>query len=191
MKSSTAIERLLRDLRVRIHVSVSDNSVSGAGGAGGGGVIGCGGPGHRPNFPPVYWNVLNNQGTRGDILLAPGPHPIYYRRTQSPSRSFSMIDRDEYRIEYMAHLLSSAPERLPLKAQDYFAVQWQGSDHFLAIIAEARSKAQLAFQAVIRQLHDRKLVSARQTEGMKIGITWEIRDIREDRSTPLPAILDE
>lgn len=180
---------LLAGLKVHITVTVRDGADVGPGyGAGeGGGVARCGGMGFRPGFPRLYYYVLADYALPGDVLLAPGRHPIHYRRQQTGSNSYSAIDRNVYRYDYLADLLMTQPEFLPLRPEVSRIVTWKGADEYLAELQAARQQADAGFQWLVRMLKERDLATLRETDGLKPQVEFNVIDKRANQQPPLPA----
>jgi hypothetical protein len=186
-KVSGVAADLLADLKVHITVTIYDAGVGpGIGCGGGGGVSKCGGPGFRPGFPPLYCYVLADRAQSGDVVLAPGRHPIYYRRQQTGSVNYNMIDRNVYRFDYLADLLMTQPESLPLRPQDSRTLAWTGADEYLAGLEAARQEANAGFQSLVRMLKERDLATSRETDGLKLAVELTVIDQRANQQPPLP-----
>jgi hypothetical protein len=179
---------LLSDLKVHISVTIYDASGPGPGygSSMGSGLSGCGGPGFRPGFPPLYLYVLADRAQAGDVVLAPGRHPIYYRRQQTGSTSSSSIDRNVYRYDYLADLLMTQPEYLPLQREVWRTVTWKGADEYLAELDAARQEANAGFQSLVRMLKEHDLATSRETDGLKPAVELTVIDQRVNQQPPLP-----
>jgi len=98
---------LLSEVNISHRFSVTDGSglPPGEGGGSGGGALCCGMPAPARDLPPVGIYDLVLTPARGDVLVAPGAHPVYYRRvTTCRGQEFLDVDRQEYRLEYLAEL---------------------------------------------------------------------------------------
>lgn len=180
---------LLSELKVRVTVTVRDGPEVGPGYGGGiGGVAArCGGPGFRPGFPPLHLYVLADYALPGDVVLAPGRHPIYYRRQETGSDSYGAIDRNLYRYDYLADLLMTQPEYLPLRPEVSRIVTWKGADEYLAELEAARQQVEASFQSLVRVLRDRDLATSRETDGLKPQVEFNVIDRRANPQPSLPA----
>ncbi len=178
---------LLSDLKVHITVTIHDAGKSPGYGCGGSAAVSmCGGTGNRPGFPPLYCYVLADHAQPGDVVLAPGRHPIYYRRQQTGSTSFNSIDRNVYRFDYLADLLLTQPESLPLQPEVSRTVTWKGADEYLAELEAERQQANAGFQSLVRMLKERDLATSRETDGLKPAVGLTVIDQRANRQPPLP-----
>jgi hypothetical protein len=180
---------LLSELTVHVSVRVRDSETLGPGygGTGGGGVV-CGGSGFRPGFPPLYSYKLVDLPAQGDVLLAPGRHPIYYRRDLSTSTSFNAIDKNIFRFEYLADLLATQPDQLPLQPAILREVVWKGAEAYLAELRDAREQVNRGFQGLMRQLQERELLTGREADGLRPQVEFTVIDGRAERQPPLPEV---
>jgi hypothetical protein len=186
-KAPGVAAELLADLTVHITVTVYDASGPGPGhGGSGGSGSRCGGIGFRPGFPPLYLYVLADRAQPGDVVLAPGRHPIYYRRQQTCSTSYSSIDRNVYRYDYLADLLLTQPEYLPLRPEVSRTVAWKGADEYLAELEAARQQANAGFESLVRMLKERDLATSRETDGLRPRVEFTVSDQRANQQPPLP-----
>jgi hypothetical protein len=186
-KAPGVAAELLAGLKVRVTVTVRDGPDVGPGYGEGGsvGVAMCGGPGFRPGFPPLYLYVLADYALPGDVLLAPGRHPIHYRRQQTGSNSYSVIDRNVYRYDYLADLLMTQPECLPLRREVSRIVTWKGADEYLAELQAAREQVEASFQSLVRMLKERDLATSRETDGLRPQVEFNVIDKRANQQPPL------
>ncbi|MFN7998059.1 MAG: hypothetical protein U0Q18_30845 [Bryobacteraceae bacterium] len=111
--------QVLAAVRIRHVFHVTDGvHFRGSGGGTGGGVL-CSAFALAPGFPPTGFYELVESPQTGDVMLAGGRHPVYYRRTTVPSahstahdRRLQLVDRDGYRMDYLAWLSDGLPCRL-------------------------------------------------------------------------------
>jgi len=171
---------LLSHMTVRVTVLVCDagGRCGSYGAGGGGGVSNCGGVGYRPGFPPLYHYTLTSTPARGDRLLAPGRHPIHYRRRRNPSHNGGIVDRERYRLEYLAQLLDTQPEKLPLRRSSIRSIDWPGADRYPAAIEAVREEMAAQFAALVQMLHARGLATPHETDGLRPRIDLNIIDTR-------------
>jgi len=187
--------RLLRDLRIRVSVTVYDDHGYGGGVSGG---AGCGaysyGPADPADFPPIARYRLTDVA-KGAVLVAPGRRPVYYVRyrgkpgkpdTIPPSREGGYGNADELRVEYLAALLDTAVADLPLKHQPIYAVYWTGPEHYRYEIARIRQAVQRSFEQVMEWLTARDLLLLSEAWTLKPNVALRISDMRGDTSRPLP-----
>ncbi len=174
------VAELLSALQVHVMVWVQDSGRFGPGYGGGigGGSSMCGGAGMRPGFPPLFYYALVDVPSPGDVMLAPGRHPIFYRRSQNPSNSAVTIDRNVYRFEYLADLAGVAVKDLPLQPTVSLTVTWKGADAYLAELRVARQQVLANFATLSRMLEE-------PDAGLP-QIEFTVMDIRVNQQSPLP-----
>jgi hypothetical protein len=189
VKAPGLAAELLEALKVRISLSVVDSEDhSGFGSGIGGGGCGCGGSGFRPGLPPPYSYSLSQSPQPGDVILAPGLHPIYYRRQQGASECFISVDRNRYRFEYIGNLLHTRPEYLPLKPELSRKVLWKGSDGYLIAVRQLREEVNAGFRSLARMLQESGLATARETDGLRVQLELHAVDTRQTKQPPLPPL---
>jgi len=135
---------LLRDLRITATVEVEDGGGRVPGGRLGGvigGVIG----GIVQSVPQAGWPPRRGYDLTlgpcdGCVLLADGPHPVYYLRGRVWRETDRQMDRNVCVHEYLARLLSVPPDRLPISLQPKLIHKWTTPENYrvagLAFLAE-------------------------------------------------------
>ncbi len=146
MKAPGLAADLLRALSVELTVWVAETDKFGVQPGGGGGASACGGIGSRPGFPPLFFYRLHQNPAPGDVLLAPGLHPIYYRRQRNPSGAEALIDRALFRHEYLAQMLDSEPQSLPLQAKVSRHMIWRNEEEYLATLRTLHADTEARFR---------------------------------------------
>jgi hypothetical protein len=187
LKDREAISGLLRDFRIQLRLLIVESgSAHGVSGAMGGMTIGCGGASPKSDFPPpVFYRLVDNPEP-GDVLLAPGRHPIHYRRLADTSTKFTHVDRDQYRQEYLADLLHIEPRSLPLEAYPVRTIEWRGEEAYTEGVRRIRADLLRGFRETADLLAARGLEGMSDTAGLQPDIQIYIQDERSLRS-PLPA----
>jgi hypothetical protein len=99
-RSAGIAAKLLSEVNISHVFHVVDRSGFGPGeGSGQGGGVLCFGAGDfAPGFPPIGVYELVFSPQTGDVILAPGTHPVYYHRTLLTGRrggSFVPLDREQ------------------------------------------------------------------------------------------------
>jgi hypothetical protein len=187
--------RLLGSLKIEAGVYVFDREGEhqpfGRGMNGGGG-CGHGGTGLDRDFPPVGYYDLDDTARRGVILLARGPHDIYYTRSPNPTSCPSTadwFDRDSLRIEYVDRLLRGAAEVTNFDETFSQRVACRDEAQCRKALAGARDRIRRAYDALVRRLLDEGLLDGAEAAALKPDITLDITDMRERKSFPLPGKL--
>ena len=184
--------RLLESLKIHASVYVYDregeHDLSGSGFNGGGG-CGGGGTGLDREFPPIFYYALDNSAYRGAIVLATGPHVIYYTRALYPSScpsSADWFDRDWMRVEYLEELLRGDKAVADFKSAFWQEVVCKDERQCRKALAGVRDEITRAHGALLRKLLDESLLDGAEAARLKPDITLDISDRRDRKSFPLP-----
>ena len=156
---------------------------------------GCGFPGLARGFPPIGSYRLREYSTHETVLFAPGKHPIYFERSVSPagqtpasSTHYSDIDKDVFRLEYVADLLSVPEESLCLSAHPSLTVNWQGKTSFLRAVTQFRRRLESCYSGTVNQLVNSQLLTPNEASALKPKVKWTVSDIRRNKRVPLPTV---
>src|SRR5262245_33931613 len=137
---------LLKDVKIKIDIAVSEGNK----GYVSGGLWSCVSDGvwmTPDGFPPTALYKLIDTPKRDAVVIAPGAHPVFYeRQTVEPSvsnqRGFGAVDngvdRDRYRLEYLAALLDQHIEELRLREKYYHSFTWAGAERYIREVARIR-----------------------------------------------------
>jgi len=194
LKDEALAGLLLAGLELELELSVVDGGSSLCGGGGGSGSGGRGcmrvlvTPGRAP---AVFYRLVEKQGPDARPI-APGLHPIWYERIvlqksgglSAPARR--RRDRHALRLDYVAQLLDTVPERLPVRRQRYAHVSWTDAESCRADVAAARRELEKDHARLVARLQERGLLPESAEIAPKIVVT--VHDRRGDRSVPLPEL---
>ncbi|MEO8658125.1 MAG: hypothetical protein ABI693_06625 [Bryobacteraceae bacterium] len=184
--------RLLKETKYRLSVTVTDpNQRGGAfGGGEGGGGAGCGVRGFPRGFPPGAVYSLKRNPLRGDVLLAPGPSPIYYRRTVIPTDRqigwdsvLDMIDKQRAREEYLKSMLPRIPGET---FTSYTSLVWAGEETFVSQLQAAAGEQARLITAMTARLLELQWFTCAEAGALRLPVEIELHDMRAGRG-PLPA----
>ncbi|HEX8284665.1 MAG TPA: hypothetical protein VF588_14970 [Pyrinomonadaceae bacterium] len=187
--------RLLAGLEMRATVFVYDRE--GERGYGGGGGRGCGGGdyfGPMPDgFPPAARYALTASQSRGAVVVARGRHTVFYVRT-GPGHGYAAdgdcdVERDDYRLEYVADLLRTTVEDLRLEAHSYEEVVCRDARQCRRALADLRDETARAYAVVLERLVAAELLDPAETSELRPDLTLNLYDERERKASPLPAEL--
>lgn len=182
----------LRDLRLLVTLSVSEDGNRGYGFGGGGGSVGCPGGGYDDGFPPMFFYRLVAGDRVGGELFAPGPRPIAFARLLYGGSADEQFDRDEARLEYLALLAEGWARDVRaatgLSAVEDVSVKWEGGDALRVEARAARASVGRRFAALVAKLRERGLLTDDEAAGLVPNVTVGVYDFRADRTTPLPEI---
>lgn len=168
---------LLESLEISVYVRVSDDGAAGGVpmnpvGAG----IACGGIGVAPGLPPWAVCRLNPFPHPGVVVLAPGPKPIYYRRSlapagQTPTASTVTIGgpNNSDRLEYVAKLLGREDSELPVHAAESFGVRRTATAGLNAELARIREDVQRRYTGLLRMLFDADLLAEAEARAFAVA----------------------
>src|SRR5262249_18070802 len=145
--------------------AVTDPGAAGTGGGAGGVVCRDGVAAMPKGFPPIAIYTLVDSELRGNVLVAPGPQNIYYKRTVVPTDKqvgtgscWSQLDRMDYRIRLMAEL-SDTPV---IQARNLFrrntSISYRGMKEFAQEVAQDLSRQEQGIREILRTIKDHGLV---------------------------------
>jgi hypothetical protein len=190
-------EFLLRSLEIELNVVVSDKGGVGSG-RGSGFAIGCGASGQYPDgFPPIAIYRLIDEPKRDAVVIAPGPHPVFYEREvywlnstnqRSGGSRDQSVDRNLYRMEYLAFLLNKGVEELKLKNFYHHTIIWAGSKHYTTEVMRLKESIIKDFEHLKTTLVERELLSESEAEGLAPNLILTELDFRQNKSSPLPEV---
>jgi hypothetical protein len=192
-RSPEFTRRVMSSLRVHLNVNVVD---PGSGKSYGGGWAGDSLGmivSEKPGWPPIGHYQLTESA--GDHLLAPGPHPIYYVRTESRRYSDqgfvgggeeSGRNRNQRNLEYVASMLGVKRAALGLKDSDSHSIEWRGGDALIASLRQLVEKPRSAYREIAAALAAAKQLAAGDVPGLHLQVQLSISDARENPSEPLP-----
>jgi hypothetical protein len=180
-------------------------------GIGFGGSKGCGGgasvsTGRVPvGFPPVGVYSLEDGGAQsvqfgsaedalsGDVLLAPGPHNIYYKRTVAPAGSEGRIaapgpqapDRQQFLLEYIERLCQLTAENGAELFHPMTTIAWQNAADCARAIEAALDRQATN---IARLLAAEKQMGRVNLDGIQLEIAPTVQDFRRNASDALPIV---
>mgnify|MGYP000854529417 CR=1 FL=1 len=192
-KSSRHLRRILSELELIQAVTVVDGPPRFGYGSSlcpGGGIFTI--PGADPKgFPPTgtFGLVILNPGP-GDRLLAEGPQNAYYRHypaTPCPGGCVGGpgIDRKTSAVQYLAWMLHEPEGDLQRILHQPCRIRWAGAAAYRASVRAALAGQEAAIRRRINRLDPRL---RRDLPGLNLRIQVTVRDQREHRTAPLPAI---
>jgi len=186
---------LLRDLRLRINVYVTDEPQRGFGGAEGPNsesptyVIAV-----RSGYPPTA-EYQFSVARPGATILSIGPKTVYYTRHVRTSAPISSVTgwasskpSDLDRIEYLNALVRQRVEMPPLAATKSVTVVWIDSESFRQQVLRHRTTVQELYRLAVSALISDGLLTKDESQRLTPNISIEIRDVRANKSESLPKI---
>lgn len=192
-KSRPWYRKLVTDLNITHRFTVTDPGIAAGTGGMGGGVCGdsLGAPMPK-GFPPIARYALEQRPARGSVLLAAGPHNVYYNRTIVPADKptgfgscSEMLDPATVREEYLAPLSGLSEQATKSRVHGDTHITFTGRDAFQRTVEQSliRQEAQLRelFQAIDQR-------TFRTPPGMRLQIVIDVVDLRENKLDPLPSL---
>ena len=189
---------LLKSLKIKIEIAVSErgNRMYGYGSGVSSGSSACGGSGVTEDFPPTARYKLIQDPKRDAVVVAPGPHPVFYERQvfgtgmSWTSDDDQSVPRDRYCLEYMATLFDQSVSELELRETYSKSIAWSGIERYKVEVISFRELVAGNFERLKKQCVERDLLSEEEAEALKPNLTITVRDMRENKTPPLPEILE-
>ncbi len=190
-RSAGIAARLLAELNISHVFYVTDGSGygPGEGGGTGGGALCCGMRSPSADLPPagIYQLVLSAE--RSDVLAAPGKHPVYYRRvTTCRGASLVDVDRQEYRLEYLAELSGLPLGAIKQAAEATTSIQWSNASAYRSQVAAALTAQRAAIGQVLESLEAGDVLGRDEAEALQLRILIDQEDQRK-MGEALPSLL--
>jgi hypothetical protein len=187
--------RLLHDLELELSITVVDPGAPRRAGAHFAFGHGDGFLRVVDGFPPTALYRLALRPRTGDVLLAPGSRPVFFRRWERGGDrvgfggSSPTLDRDMLRLEYLSTLL--APGSLPdgLAARTQVRIVWQNEDRFVDDAEIASIAIETAWREAVAALEEKGRLTSKEVRELVLPeIEIEVEDRRQDQEIPLPPL---
>lgn len=146
-------------------------------------------------FPPVVTYRIVHKPKPGDVLVAEGKRPVYYRRQVHHERKVGIGSaervrfrgRQELRVDWISVMLGKSVGELP--PVETKTVYWTNNDEFVKRVAKHRRE--------IEERHDRMLdrviaagwFTESERKDVAAKVVVKLHDHRPDKTVPLPKIL--
>ena len=130
--------------------------------------------------------ALVDQPQTGDVLLAPGPEPLSWRRTEHErscgvGSNHRTGEREAYRVRALAALLQIPEAELGVSARPHLDLAWTDGAAFTDAIAAERGRLDAAWQALGQVLKQAGRIEDMPPLALRIAVT----DLRS-AAAPLP-----
>ena len=190
-RASSLIAELVRPLRLRLTIYVVDAENRGVGSALGSGGIGFSdGIGQSPRGYPPHAEYRFESARSGVVVLAAGPHPVYYSRTVTRAFQYPVSTvtvqgpGDDDRLAYL-HAMADAGA-VPLRAETSDTVRWTTADVLVSRARELRAQVIRHLRYLVERAGRLRPLPA----GLAIDPPVDVRlvDYRSDKTVPLPRI---
>ena len=190
-RSPGLVEHLVRTVSLQLTVHVADRESVVFGIVGGGVSVGvaCGIGQAAPGYPPHAEYRFEFGPRPGVIVLAPGPHPVYYSRTVTTSFQYPVSElstvgpADEDRVEYL-RAMSLETGGIPFRAHTVETVPWSTADALSQRVRELRPLVEQRFRSLVDGARRFRSVPADLV--VQPPIDLRIIDRRSDKAVPLP-----
>jgi len=186
------------------HMTVSVVDGGFGGGVGGGGSE-CGFSSRAPKqgWPAVGLYLLTQFPERmpglAATFLVGGEAIVYYWRAEPgnydnpPDLPGSCDDgnRDRYRAQYLTKLMESSYQRISLNPYPQITIVWKNQDQYRRQLIAAVEEQRTRFDRAVASLEESgPVLTHEETALLKPRLEILIRDDRDDKAVPLPAILE-
>jgi hypothetical protein len=189
---------LLKSVKIKIEIAVSDGGTRGYGTGGSyGHGIGCGGSQVTNGFPPTARYQLIQKPERDAVVVAPGLHSVYYKRQEFEpgvtnqrwmSDADHSVQRDRYCLEYLAALFGQNVSELGLRETYYKSIAWSGTQRYKVEVISLRELVIGNFERLKKQSIEKDLLSEAEAEALRPNLIITAMDMRENKTPPLPEI---
>ena len=144
-------------------------------------------------WPAIGTYSLSACGAERATVLVSGVHPAYYWRAVNDlygtgGDTGCPLDKDVVRADYLATLLLSNREHLPLPSQVTHSVEWTGSTAYLAELSQFIADQQALFAEVRSRLQSAGLMAGPESESPGPVLAITITDLRQTRTPELPVL---
>jgi hypothetical protein len=188
---------LLKSVKIKVDIAVSDVCCKGYGIGGSSASIGCGVFQVPDGFPPIALYQLIQEPKRDAVVVAPGAHPVFYERRvieagvtnqRWMSVSDHSVQRDRYCLEYLAALLDQSASELELRETYSKSILWSGIQRYKVEVISLRELVAGNFERLKKQCVERNLLSESEAEVLRPNLIITVRDLRENKTPQLPEI---
>jgi hypothetical protein len=186
--------RLTGDLEITHRFIVTD---PGSGG-GVGGAIGCGmcgdslGAPTPKGFPPIARYTMSQRAVTGSVLLAPGPHSVYYTRTILPAgkplglgECSEGINQAAVREDYLVPLSGLSESDVKASLHNETAIQYRTRDEFAQAVERSLMQQENRLRNLFQAISQRSIPTP---SGMHLRIAVEVVDLRGQPPDTLPYV---
>ena len=137
----------------------------------------------RSGFPPRATYSLFISPQPGDMALITRPNPVYYRRASSSSGCDTLIDRNEYRGDFITFAANVYP---PVKTHYQYEITWVDDRSYSAGIGRLRSDLLTDYQRMLEGMVMRRNIPP-EDSALRPHVVLRIEDQRSNKPQDLPA----
>ncbi|MFQ5741674.1 MAG: hypothetical protein ACE5JX_21965 [Acidobacteriota bacterium] len=200
VKASRLVPVLMQSMqRMTVLVSLAEKGVPG--GRPGSIIVGVSSFRVPPGFPPTAFYRLTDRVSKGAVVVAPGPHPIYLeRKAFAPGKDFRVPSdglvrssrcgdcRDPYRFEYLAAMLKEPVGKIEFDTHPDRALRWKGRKAYLTDVGRICKKVLKRYDRLLLKLTRKGLLTTSEAEELDPNVELTVHDLRKDKKIPLPEI---
>jgi hypothetical protein len=188
---------LLKSVKIKIEIAVSESGNKGYWSGGSSSSVACGVFQVPDGFPPIALYQLIDQPRRDAVVIAQGPHPVFYERQvvepgienqKGAGVTDQSVERSLYCLEYLAALLGQGASELELREKYSKSIAWSGIKRYKVDVISFRELVIGNFERLKKQCVERKLLSEAEAEALRPNLIITVRDMRENKTPPLPEI---
>ena len=190
---------LLKSVKIKIEIAVSESGNKGYWSGGSSMSVGCGVFQVPDGFPPIALYQLIDRPRRDAVVIAQGPHPVFYERQvvepgianqKGAGVTDQSVERSLYCLEYLAALLGQGASELELREKYPKSIAWSGIKRYKVDVISFRELVIGKFERLKRQCVDKELLteSEAEAEALRPNLIITVRDMRENKTPPLPEI---
>ncbi len=152
-------------------------------------------------FPPVEIYRLTDHPAPKSVVVATGPHPIYYERrivdsgeegrwdASGMAKGFHLGDMsDNYRSEYLAALLGEDLQRVKFNSKPYRPIKWTGPQSYVDEVTIACRSVIDQYNKLVKRLVEGKVLTESEAVSLSPRVALKIADFRRDKSITVPEI---
>lgn len=193
-KSRPWYRNLTADLAITHRFIVTDPGSGGGTGVG----FGCGGCGAGPSlplptaFPPIARYTMSQRAVAGSVLLAPGPHNVYYTRTILPAEKplgfgecSESINQATVRDDYLVPLSGLSENEVKASLHGETAIQYRTREEFEQTVQQSLALQENRLREIFQLIAQRSIPIP---PGMQLRIAVEIFDLRGHPPDPLLSV---
>ncbi len=183
---------VLSSLVVHAQISVTDGNSFGHGY--GGSFCGGGLSAPRVGWPEIGSYLLSACGATQKTVLVNGVHPAYYWRSVNNSYHSGSestcpgADRDEIRADYVATLLNSGHDQVPIPSQVDRSIIWTDSATYLSELTQFIADEQTLFSETARHLVSAGLITEAEVSASRPTLDITVTDARRTKLPELPSL---
>jgi hypothetical protein len=150
-------------------------------------------------FPPIgvyalftVSSMISSSAGTGDVLVIPGRHPVYYRRTLVPGggsvpwpgHHYAEPDRRPYCTDFLADASGMGPNVVWGLFEDFTLVPWTGPE---ALNGKTDNPLRTQETGIRKLVESARQAGFRNIPPLRIRIESKIEDRRRDSRVPVPA----